>query len=119
MWECFGGSAPALRWGACGRTCAERLGLNRLRLGGVCQERVQEAVGALADLDEQVSDTHAALEAQLLQQLHVQDLLRWAPHCSSLLRLIGLLDYGTPIALCVLAASPEGLRTIDSVFSAS
>ena len=30
----------------------------------------------LADLDEQIGDMHAALEQQLLQQLHVQDLLR-------------------------------------------
>jgi hypothetical protein len=36
------------------------------------QERVQEAVGALADLEEQIADAHAALQAQHAQQLAVQ-----------------------------------------------
>ena len=40
------------------------------------QARVQEAVSALADLDEQVADAHAALQAHLAQQLAVQDALR-------------------------------------------
>ena len=40
------------------------------------QERLQEQVSLLADLDEQIGDAHAALEQQLLHQLHTQDLLR-------------------------------------------
>ena len=44
---------------------------------GTCteQERVQEAVGALADLEEQIADAHAALQAQHAQQLAVQEAL--------------------------------------------
>ena len=37
---------------------------------------MQEAVGALADLDEQIADAHAALQAQMAQQLALQEALR-------------------------------------------
>ena len=45
-------------------------------LGVAVQLEVQERVGALADLDEQVADMHKRLEKQLLQQLDTQEALR-------------------------------------------
>ncbi len=40
------------------------------------QLQVQDRVGMLADLKEQIEDKHMQLEKQLLQQLEVQELLR-------------------------------------------
>lgn len=40
------------------------------------QLEVQDRVGILADLNEQIAEMHKQLEKQLLQQLEAQDLLR-------------------------------------------
>ena len=49
------------------------------------QLEVQERVGVLADLDEQVAEMHKRLEKQLLQQLDTQEALR----CSCLAVIFG------------------------------
>lgn len=42
----------------------------------VLQLEVQDRVGIIADLKEQIEEKHKQLEKQLLQQLDVQELLR-------------------------------------------
>lgn len=41
------------------------------------QLEVQDRVGKMADLDEQLAEMHKRLEKQLLQQLDTQELLRY------------------------------------------
>ncbi len=50
------------------------------------QLEVQDRVGKMADLDEQLAEMHKRLEKQLLQQLDTQELLRstGVPHALSI-----------------------------------
>lgn len=46
-------------------------------MDGALQLEVQDRVGILADLKEQIEEKHRQLEKQLMQQLDVQELLRY------------------------------------------
>ncbi len=47
-----------------------------MQLHASVQLEVQDRVGKMADLDEQLAEMHKRLEKQLLQQLDTQELLR-------------------------------------------
>ena len=49
------------------------------------QLEVQDRVGKMADLDEQLAEMHKRLEKQLLQQLDTEELLRYSESCMLLL----------------------------------
>ena len=51
---------------------------------GALQLEIQDRVSTLADLKEQIEEKHRQLEKQLMQQLDVQELLRYTPHCPML-----------------------------------
>ncbi len=59
-----------------------RLAENCVR--GALQLEIQDRVSTLADLKEQIEEKHRQLEKQLMQQLDVQELLRYTPHCPML-----------------------------------
>lgn len=66
--------------------CISRDALGHLSLGAIAflelrlplftQSEVQDRVGSLADINEQIAEIHKQLEKQLLQQLEAQDQLR-------------------------------------------
>ena len=64
----------------CHLSCACQLCAARRVMGAhvSVQLEVQDRVGKMADLDEQLAEMHKRLEKQLLQQLDTEELLRYS-----------------------------------------